>query len=79
MRRRHCPDGEDSVGDDPLAESAVKLFTFSEHPVDTVHLLTEMSSPGVAGNVQLELGMSEEALDKLLSELEVRHIYVSDE
>lgn len=74
LKNRNVPGGEDSVGDDPLAESTklqqstVRTIDFADAAFLSSRDSFKLASPG---GVTLELGMDAEELDKLLSELEV--------
>lgn len=80
LKNRNIPGGEDSVGDDPLAESteAQQSTELPVGPADTAFLSPGDSfKPSSARGVTLELGMGAKELDLLLSELEVRHTVMS--
>lgn len=60
LRRRHVPGGEDSTGEDPLADSSQgTCYSSCDLP------------PSPKRSVKLELGIDATELDTLLSEIEV--------
>lgn len=77
LKNRNVPGGEDSTGDDPLAEMTGDPESPAESVSSADFALQSTVDPSkvyAAGSVRLELGMDAEELDELLSKLEVRRI-----